>query len=138
MDILMTSMNYAERRKMKLRNKETGEIVELKLIQVDDKHLADHEVSMLNGEELTLELLVNSFGDIKDPLIKDEKMRKAVGAWAEANDIDAGEQFYVTSPTFDNKFLTIENGGLILSSYYDDESIKDGSYTIDELCGEEE
>ena len=72
---------------MKLKNRKTGEIVELKLIQVNDKYLEDHEVDLLNGEKLTLKSLADSFDDVKEPLIKDEKIRKAVRAWAEANDI---------------------------------------------------
>lgn len=68
---------------MKLRNKKTGEVVELKLIQVNDKYLEDHEVNFLNGEKLTLKLLDNSFDDAKEPLIKDEKMLTKAGATIE-------------------------------------------------------
>ena len=72
---------------MKLKNRKTGEIVELKLVQVNDKYLEDHEVDLLNGEKLTLKSLADSFDDVKEPLIKDKKIRKAVRAWAEENEI---------------------------------------------------
>ena len=85
---------------MKLRNKKTGEIVELKLIQVNDKYLEDHEVNLLNGEKLTLKLLADSFDDVKDPLIKDEKIRKAVRVWADANRRDLFRVINLYKPNF--------------------------------------
>lgn len=122
---------------MKLRNKKTGEIVELKLIQVNDKYIAAHEVGFLNGEKLTLKLLANSFDDAKEPLIKDEKIRKAVRAWAEACGLR-----YVTYKQASNEFYDPDTRGafaikfkLIPVEVY----LEDGEcYTIAELCGEEE
>lgn len=81
---------------MLLRNKKTGEVVELKLVQVNDKCLEDHEVDTLNGKKLTLKSLADSFADVKEPLIKDGKIRKAVRAWAAANDV-------ANVPFFDEK-----------------------------------
>lgn len=64
----------------------------------------------------------------KEPLIKDEKVRKAVRAWAEANDIEAGlydaDTFSIGS---DDNFISFNNG------FADETKI----YTIAELCGEE-
>ena len=71
----------------------------------------------------------------KEPLIKHEKIRKAVRAWAEANNflddievhsLTAGTRFSILN--YDIEFL-----GYFV---YDLESNK--TYTIDELCGEEE
>ena len=120
---------------MKLKNKNTGEIVELKLIQVNDKYLEDHEVDLLNGEKFTLKSLADSFDDVKEPLIKDEKIRKAVRAWAEANNFF--NEIEVHSLTAGTRF-SIENYDIEFLGYfiYDLESNK--TYTIDELCGEEE
>ena len=76
---------------MRLRNKETGEIVEFKIIQTNCECLAEHEAVTMFGEELSLETLSKYFEDYTapaEPLIKDEKVRKAVRAWAEANNID--------------------------------------------------
>ena len=118
---------------MKLRNKKTGEIVELKLVQVNDKYIGDHEVDFLNGEKLTLKSLADSFNDVNEPLIKDEKIRKAVRAWAETNDITK---------------INVSSSGYELWGGIDDwcihfggnpfKDIKPLNYTIDELCGEEE
>ena len=124
---------------MRLRNKKTGEIVELKLIQVNDKYLVDHEVNFLNGEKLTLKLLANSFDDAKEPLIKDEKIRKAVRAWADANDLLI---FKVGNKHF-NCFEIIGYGDHNISPRMGFKSTiahanKDQFYTIAELCGEEE
>ena len=71
----------------------------------------------------------------KEPLIKDEKIRKAVRAWAEANNflgeievhsLTAGTRFSIGH--YDIEFL-----GYFI---YDLESNK--TYAIAELCGEEE
>lgn len=125
---------------MKLRNKKTGEIVELKLVQVNDKYMVDHEVDFLNGEKLTLKLLANSFDDVKEPLIKDEKIRKAVRAWAEA----IGGRDKLLCIKIAGR-LEVSDGSphLIYVSFHVDEStlksIDDRTYyTIAELCGEEE
>ena len=69
----------------------------------------------------------------KEPLIKDKKIRKAVRAWAEANDITE---------------INVASSGYELWGGIDDwcihfggnpfKDIKPQQYTIDELCGEEE
>lgn len=118
---------------MKIRNKKTGEVVELKLIQVNDKYLEDHEVDSLNGEKLTLKSLADSFADVKEPLIKDEKIRKALRAWAEANDIT---EINVASSGYElwggDDEWCIHFGGNPFKN------IKPLKYTIEELCGDDE
>ena len=71
----------------------------------------------------------------KEPLIKDEKIRKAVRAWAEANGfLDEIEAHSLTAGTrFSIGHYDIEFLGYFI---YDLESNK--TYTIAELCGEEE
>lgn len=115
---------------MLLRNKETGEIVELKLIQVNDKYLEDHEVDLLNGEKLTLKSLADSFDDVKEPLIKDEKIRKAVRAWAEGSNFQSVHY---------DAFWTCFRRGNSSITVWEELPLEDNkAYTIDELCGEEE
>ena len=121
---------------MLLRNKKTGKITEVEevnLIVHDDKcdcyeSFAEyHSLAGLNAD----------WEDYapKEPLIKDEKIRKAVRAWAEANgflgeievhSLTAGTRFSIGH--YDIEFL-----GYFI---YDLESNK--TYTITELCGEEE
>lgn len=76
--------------------------------------------------------------ELAEPLIKDEKIRKAVRAWAEVNSI---EEVLYAERTDKSLFVLTDMGA-------DDTSImfvgwvptlKDGAdYTIDELCGEGE
>ena len=73
----------------------------------------------------------------KEPLIKDEKIRKAVRAWAEANEISQAQFDRYTSG-----FSASDDGHNLLSMISFDGFVfmfVDGKYyTIDELCGEEE
>ena len=78
-------------------------------------------------------ILTDWFEEVKEPLIKDEKIRKAVRAWAEVNDITE---------------INVSSSGYELWGGIDDwcihfggnpfKDIKPLKYTIDELCGEEE
>ena len=83
-------------------------------------------------------LLENGFiEEVKEPLIKDEKVRKAVRAWAEANEISQAQfDRYISG------FSASDDGHNILSMISFDGFVfmfVDGKiYTIDELCGDEE
>lgn len=102
---------------MILRNRKTGELWEL-VYRYKDELPREWE-----GYEPT------------EPLIKDEKIRKAVRAWAEALDTD--EVRYNSCAEYSEGRFEAEMGmadidfGRVLD-------LKDGSYTIAELCGEEE
>lgn len=69
----------------------------------------------------------------KEPLIKDEKIRKAVRAWAESNKINKckcnDETHCITFETERGMFISFE---------YADSIPPEGNYTIAELCGEDE
>lgn len=69
----------------------------------------------------------------KQPLIKDEKIRKAVRAWAEANEYSLVKAGYdmVSEPDYGNVQIHFEFLNVV------DED-KFGVHTIAELCGEEE
>ena len=77
-------------------------------------------------------ILTDWFEEVKEPLIKDEKIRKAVRAWAEVNDITE---------------INVASSGYELWGGIDDwcihfggnpfKDIKPLKYTIEELCGEE-
>ena len=116
---------------MKLRNKKTGGAV-----------YVDFRIPLCNNDETlgsysvtSLEALNRSFEDYKptEPLIKDKKIRKAVKAWAEANDITD---------------INVASSGYELWGGIDDwcihfggnpfKDIKPLKYTIEELCGDEE
>ena len=122
---------------MKLRNKKTGEIM-------DDAQYRNYSVSdgfgfRMNGKEWEYHSLAEfneEWEDYapKEPLIKDEKIRKAVRAWAEA--LNADEVRYNSCAEYSEGRFEAEMGmadidfGRVIG-------LKDGNYTIAELCGEE-
>ena len=68
------------------------------------------------------------------PLILDEKVRKAVRAWAEANDFT--RVFYEYDYSNDVAVFMVGETKMIIEA---DEPLEDSkNYTIAELCGEEE
>ena len=111
---------------MKLRNKKTGEIFTVDNITND------------KGEKVfCLDIVPDGYELVGVPLIKDEKIRKAVRAWAEINSIES----VIYAERHDRSLCNLLDIG------EDDYSIdfvgwiptlKDGEeYTIAELCGEE-
>ena len=126
---------------MKLRNKKTGEIGEAywATFREDGTDLC---ISMhRNGvyvEVNSLAELNEEWEDYKptEPLIKDEKIRKAVRAWAEANDVEKVDYW-----NSDYKFQDMQGGSSI---NFEDNPIEtegrygNDEYTITELCGEDE
>ena len=76
-----------------------------------------------------------------EPLIKDEKIRKAVRAWAEAENCTSEMNLYYTLNR-QEKYITFHNPqtGSELQLYDFDSPVfqEIREYTIDELCGEEE
>lgn len=112
---------------MKLINKKTGGLANCEPIEVKtDAGFHDY---------YSLAELNQDWEDYTPPkpLIKDEKIRKAVRAWAEVNDITE---------------INVASSGYELWGGIDDwcihfggnpfKNIKPLKYTIDELCGEEE
>lgn len=120
---------------MKLRNKKTGEAV-----------YVDFQIPLCNNDETlgsysvtSLEALNRSFEDYipKDPLIKDEKIRKAVRAWADLYGYKfMTHRFYTTTTGHRWSLLARETQEICLPELDDLDESKD--YTIAELCGEEE
>ena len=118
---------------MLLRNKKTGEV---KKMWKDNICLS---FSDCNKVYYSLAELNSEWEDYKpkEPLIKDEKIRKAVRAWAEANEISQAQFDRYTSG-----FSACDDGHNLLSMISFDGFVfmfVDGEYyTIEELCGEEE
>ena len=109
---------------MKLRNKKTGEIIRF------------YDGITLNGEDYdSLAELNEEWEDYmpKAPLIKDEKIRKAVRAWAE---VDA---LVLVAAETDYRIESVNDSAVIR---FDEPVFRDlpkgRNYTITELCGEEE
>ena len=118
---------------MRLRNKKTGDV---KKMWKDNICLS---FSDCNKVYYSLAELNQEWEDYKpaEPLIKDEKIRKAVRAWAEANEISQAQfDRYISG------FSASDDEHNILSMISFDGFVfmfVDGEYyTIAELCGDEE
>lgn len=117
---------------MKLRNKKTGRVVNFRHIAFDEPK-DDRE----NYIYSSLAQFNEEWEDYKpaEPLIKDEKIRKAVRAWAEANAVKKAEFEYVEGRGSYLKDYFCE----VQIEFYDDlELTNRKTYTIAELCGEVE
>lgn len=121
---------------MRLRNKKTGEVVELFERGPIDLYFYPNNKDLIDRK--TYQSLAELNADWEDyapkePLIKDEKIRKAVRAWAEANGIGGcickEEIHCITFETERGMFISFEDA---------DPIPPEGNYTIAELCGEEE
>lgn len=123
---------------MKLRNKKTGEITDLSKNGFIKSDNDDHIIVYQEG---TLKYYAyNSIAELNEewedyepsePLIDNEEIREIIRAWADVNDAGKLKYNYDENSLDDIYRNTITfNRGL---------GLKDGhSYTIPELCGEEE
>lgn len=124
---------------MRLKNKKTGEVFEsfkrgpIDLYFYPNEHKGGDDIERETYQSLAE--LNDEWEDYvqKEPLIKDEKVRKAVRAWAEANGIGGcickEEIHCITFETERGMFISFEDA---------DPIPPEGNYTINELCGEEE
>lgn len=123
---------------MKLRNKKTGEVFNF-VIKAEQDNTASYftlktgsggwEDGLTYG---TLEELHEEWEDYTptEPLIKDEKIRKAVRAWADGNNIES-----VHYDAFWRGFRRANSSITV----WEELPLEDNEvYTITELCGEEE
>ena len=140
---------------MKQRNKETGEIFEVITFGYINSGVpngnGDYPVEFVTIEAVDEEgdLYEFRYKSLKDlnamwedynpqqPLIKDEKIRKAVRAWAEAVDADSA---FVEKGAYENdRFVLTDELAEISFRINTPNEIKSCKrYTIAELCGEEE
>ena len=130
---------------MRLRNKETGETGYLELEKGDDEKytgLRVYKNDFMYKRYDSLAGVLEEWEDYepKEPLIKDEKVRKAVRAWAEAVGgspvcfyEDTGYEGVGRLKIYREGYPAVFDLG---HQFYDLEL--DTQYTIDELCGEEE
>lgn len=130
---------------MKLRNKRTGEIADLAkrgLLKSDNDNriIVYPEGPLKFYAYYSLAELNEEWEDYTpaEPLIKDEKVRKAVRAWAE---VIGNKDDLVVSKNREYHDCCIYDGRLKTGALIDlgiDLDIDENSYTLAELCGEEE
>lgn len=142
---------------MKLRNKKTGEVVDVESLGHAEslKVRFGHQVTLSWATEYenlsqckdynSLAELNEDWEDYKpaEPLIKDEKVRKAVRAWADANDkrvyeVQVCYQSYGDGSWSLRDTTNEEDCGLAFIGKIPEELNLGSRYTITELCGEEE
>lgn len=125
---------------MKLRNKHTGEIVECENIVFTHCNALALDWEQYNPNVNSLAELNADWEDV-EPLIKDEKIRKAVKAWAEAENCTSEMNLYYTLNR-QEKYITFHNpqtGSELQLCDFDSPVFQEiREYTIAELCGEEE
>lgn len=126
---------------MKLKNKKTGQEGNF-IINEDHFECTDLEYV---PEYRSLAELNAEWEDYKpaEPLIKDEKIRKAVRAWAEANDIRFGRRCCSLNG-YSKRIVGWNAVGITFTIEFDKDlkiygdNITKDDYTIAELCGEEQ
>lgn len=118
---------------MKLRNKKTGEIKSIEEI-IRDAFLSNELDSLKSIDTNWEDVDVTNATNI--PIIKDEKIRKAIRAWAEANDIEDGIT-YLDNGEFRSYLNTTIDFAVLVDEHRFDLLKKSEEYTITELCGEE-
>lgn len=135
---------------MKLVNKQTGEVVEFVSIDSVEADEIEFTYVQASGHEnswgyRSLEKFNEEWRDYEpvEPLIKDEKIRKAVKVWAEANNVlevfagRVGDGTYMTLLELYDE--DDERRRISVPSAFSPAGMKAGeAYTIAELCGEEE
>jgi len=140
---------------MKLRNKQTGKVCdaivreksngdgEYSIIVCDLRAIRSaRSVSSILGEYDSLAKLYEDWKDYEpvEPLIKDDKIRKAVRAWADANGLNYMNCYESAHAWYLRAFNSREQGiDIEFWGYQLPKGLKDSeTYTIVELCGEEE
>ena len=139
---------------MKLRNKKTGEIESVSIdtfgVNEKDRRIGISVLDFNSPSDYrciasysSLAELNKEWEDYKpaEPLIKDEKIRKAVRAWAEAENCTSEMNLYYTLNRRE-KYITFHNpqtGSELQLCEFDSPVFQEmREYTIAELCGEEE
>ena len=132
---------------MKLRNKKTGEVDDFVFEVITNRIDLYRRVGSSDTKNIwkynTLAELNEEWEDYKpaEPLIKDEKIRKAVRAWAEAENCTSEMNLYYTLNR-QEKYITFHNpqtGSELQLCDFDSPVFQEiREYTIAELCGEEE
>jgi len=122
---------------MRLRNKKTGEIKDWSCATLSNTAQIREEKHYASLAELN-----EDWEDYKpvEPLIKDEKIRKAVRAWAEANEYDTvlydKNENCIYSPYGSDNTDTSVSITFDLDGMFKELEHR-RSYTIAEICGEE-
>lgn len=136
---------------MKLRNKKTGEIGRLYFDhQLIDPKTGTYAIVIQHRDKLGYEAFANYFTLTKlneewedympkEPLIKDEKIRKTIKEWFNANNFGCRSLQYYKDGYSRSHFVHAKGNTMKIFFREEIGNLKDGGfYDIDDLCGEEE
>ena len=124
---------------MKVKNRATGSVCEL-VAHGAGKYITEFAVESEDGSEIATYSTIDELQEYwetyepKEPLIKDENIRKAVRAWAEAlglQEVYCASNGYEIYGGIDDWIIQFEGEPFPFAG-------KNKIYTIAELCGEEE
>lgn len=127
---------------MKLRNKNTGDPV--KFVSIESIYKDKLKLTYILSSGLVNERYYTSIEKFNEdwedytpaePLIKDEKVRKAISAWYEAIPLDGLAEKRIM---FSNGYFCVGIYHIDCGNYVALKGIKERFYTIKELCGEKE
>ena len=121
---------------MKLRNKITKEICDAEMRE-DGIYIKANWSDEEKWFRYDLETLARGwdyYAEPKEPLIKDEKVRKAIMAWYEALPL---EHMSYKKILFRQGFFCVGIYCIDCGNYNAVKGIKERYYSIEELCGEE-
>lgn len=124
---------------MKLRNKKTGEIEDLECITIFECSSKTLGIGESIDEFYTIAELNEKWEDYKpaEPLIKDKKKHKIIRACASLDSVE--DVKVVKRSSDDTTTLIFGRTTLTLRGRQEYDSLQQcGTYTIDELCGDEE
>lgn len=99
----------------------------------------ESEFSYEDGErEAERKAWLNKYDGIKEPLIKDERIRKAVRAWAEASNMNEALCEPLPKSVCFRTNCNEGYGNCMFLEFKEGDKKPNGWHTIAELCGEEE
>lgn len=124
---------------MKLRNKNKGGIIDIESFKIETP-LMQAEIDSLEELNDLIKELNEEWEDYTpaEPLIKDEKVRKAVKAWCEVIGATKNIVFDGSNKVYSFYYENNKGGFEKLLIYGDNDLEELKRYTITELCGEEE
>lgn len=124
---------------MKLRNKNKGEIIDIESFKIETP-LMQAEIDSLEELNDLIKELNEEWEDYTpaEPLIKDEKVRKAVKAWCEVIGATKNIVFDGSNKVYSFYYENNKGGFEKLLIYGDNDLEELKRYTITDLCGEGE
>lgn len=138
----------SKRTTIKLRNRKTGEVIDLNKGLIMDSMGGREIILQSTGTTYGKTYRYHSLADLnaewedykpKEPYIKDESIRKAVKVWFDTNNFGCRVLQYYKDGYSRSHFVHAKGNTMKIFFREEIGNLKDGGfYDIDELCGEED